>query len=183
MKTHKIDTFFLHWKIQHLFVLWSAYRRLFLHLWLFVFGRRWTRPFSGKRPTFLWDKEFFGTPNNSILSIRHVHNKKKNKFWSEQSCIHRIFIRDGTDDCRDGNDLKFPESLESVFTLTSIFPDQLEHFSDVLKECVTDRQTDGWTDGWTDHSRPPGEPSRSSLDSQFTIYWSRVYFRCSEKIP
>ena len=108
----------------------------------------------------------------------------KNKFWPEQRCVHQIFTEDGTDDCRDGNHLKFPESLESVFTLTLIFLNQLEHISDVLKECITDWQTDGWTDGWTDHRRPPGEPSQFSLDSRsfLIIYWSRAYFRCSERI-
>ena len=38
------------------------------------------------------------------------------------------------------------ESLVSIFTWSSIFPNHLERISDVLKECVMDQPTDRRTD-------------------------------------
>ena len=51
------------------------------------------------------------------------------------------FFGDETDDFRDGNDLRSPESLKSVYPRPSVFPDHLERISNVLRECVMDLPT------------------------------------------
>ena len=59
------------------------------------------------------------------------------------------------------------ERLESIFTWSLIFPDQLELISNDMKECGrecwTNRPTDGMADGWTDRQR-----SLESFESVFT---------------
>ena len=57
-----------------------------------------------------------------------------------------VFL-DGTDGCRDGNDVSTLENLKSIFTHSPIFHDHLEYISDVQKKCIMDGRTDRWTVG------------------------------------
>ena len=68
---------------------------------------------------------------------------------------------DESDDCRDGYDLRSPESLQAVFTRS---PDHLEWISYAHKECITDRPTDN---GPTDQKM--NRPSASYRDARMHL--------------
>ena len=61
-----------------------------------------------------------------------------NKFRSEQRCAIGFFPEIGRMIVEMGMIRGPQESLVSIFTWSSIFPNHLEQISNILKECVTD---------------------------------------------
>ena len=112
--------------------------------------------------TCLWDAEtLFGTPDTALgmFSVEEPMNllsefegnrmsdcdKKLLKQIRKQDPVgtkmrpSEVFLRERTDDCRDGKNLISPDPRRTscrFFTLSLIVPYHLKHISDFQKQCI-----------------------------------------------